>query len=490
MYRYVEELRDHLRKLKHLDPAGETSKERKKYQKRLDDKREHLRTLVKYLDKDYADIKSCIEPMLLSGLITYEYLWALWKPGTLVYSHTYGNNGTPRVFKVNSAERQSTIMEGDYYYVEGKYLEYDGKRFGYGTLFEKVPEFRGARKITSLACYPLAFRKDEAKIRANLIERGKKFVALGGVHFKAYSGMAFVKRKKGVLKFNIPNSRIMIDPAIFRRINPNYLISAVKTKAHDILTIEDDSDDDDSDCGCGSGSDSEEQGEDRVKYVTKVFKDDKNRVRMFRVRQDSLSDEEVNEELGELSGHKEIVHEATKDDTKRGSTVEDEAGNGSTRSDDAMSFKSQPPYMYTKTPRTSLPSEESKEGTQIHLPVFSDDEYLIASPLVLGFSFGEKQWLEFDVAKVKEIKWNENAWDSLVLKPDTKDLIRALVESRKYNAANTIDDVIQGKGKGLVSECILDTQPFILVFISMLTPGSCSTRAAGNRQDSDCGRNK
>ncbi|KAK0385696.1 hypothetical protein NLU13_6873 [Sarocladium strictum] len=40
--------------------------------------------------------------------------------------------------------------------------------------------------------------------------------------------------------------------------------------------------------------------------------------------------------------------------------------------------------------------------------------------------------------------------DSPVSEPETKDLMQALVKSRKFHAANTIDDVIQSKGKGLV----------------------------------------
>ncbi len=74
---------------------------------------------------------------------------------------------------------------------------------------------------------------------------------------------------------------------------------------------------------------------------------------------------------------------------------------------------------------------------------------------------------------VKEIQWNENAYESLVLESKTKDIVKvsqphglpnagardggdpkrltilqALVESHKYHAAESIDDVIQGKGKG------------------------------------------
>lgn len=94
----------------------------------------------------------------------------------------------------------------------------------------------------------------------------------------------------------------------------------------------------------------------------------------------------------------------------------------------------------------STPDEDKKT-----LPFFTDEEYLIASPVVLGFAFAEKMWLEFTVSGVKEIIWNEGAYDSLVLENNTKDIVKALVESHKYHPTESIDDVIQGKGKGLVA---------------------------------------
>ena len=91
--------------------------------------------------------------------------------------------------------------------------------------------------------------------------------------------------------------------------------------------------------------------------------------------------------------------------------------------------------------------EEKKQA----IPVFTDDEYLIASSVVLGFSFAEKLWLEFTVSGIRDIVWNEGAYESLVLPEDTKAIVKALVESHKYHPAQSIDDVIQGKGKGLVA---------------------------------------
>ncbi|MBE3049350.1 hypothetical protein IMZ48_44000 [Candidatus Bathyarchaeota archaeon] len=59
-------------------------------------------------------------PMLENGLITFDMLWALWKPSTLVYTATYGCHDEPRAFKVGMAEKHHSMMRGDFYWVEGK----------------------------------------------------------------------------------------------------------------------------------------------------------------------------------------------------------------------------------------------------------------------------------------------------------------------------------------------------------------------------------
>ncbi|KAM0425124.1 hypothetical protein ACHAPT_009684 [Fusarium lateritium] len=396
LFLYLEDFRAHLKALKQAKPAGESKKTRKKNQARLDEKRKHLKVMIKYIDKDYETTKESLYPMLASGLITFDMLWALWKPNTLAYTTTYGCTSEPRVFKVDVAHLHVSIIKGKFYYIDGKYVEFDGKRFGYGTMAVEVDEFQGARKITSLPCYPLQYHQNESKLRTDLIERGKKFVNFSGVHYKSYQGIAFMKRKKTVIKFNIQSSRVMVDPSTFRRINPNYSVSSVKPKDHDILSEGSESESDCCDC---QGSDSDSEGVEKVKYATKLFKDENGEIHRARFPVDLLGSEP---DQGELD----------------------------------------------KIPPKSGDDEGSEEAETFE---FTDEEYLIASPVFLGFSFSEKHWLELSVSGISDIKWNDKAWDSLVLQPGTKDLIKALVKSRKYHAANTIDDVIQGKGKGLVT---------------------------------------
>ncbi|KAM0326670.1 hypothetical protein ACHAQA_006540 [Verticillium albo-atrum] len=349
-------------------------------------------------------------PMLENGLITFDLLWALWKPDTLAYTTTYGSENEPRVFKVEAAEKHSSFVKGDFYYVEGKYFEYDGKQFGYGGFGEEIADFRGARKITSLSCYPLSYHKNEQQVRKDLIERGKKFVQLGGVHYKGHEGMAYYKKKKTTVKINI-NGRIMVDPSIHRRCNPNYPVPMVRVKDHDLISEDEDEDEDEdqdgSGCGCADDSDSDKGGcgsdsEDNKtpEYVKKVYQDEKGELHVMHIPKEMI------EEQADIANLEAVER--------------------------------------TAAATEGVPSGEEEAE-------FSDEEYLLASPVVLGFSFGEKMWLEFSVSGVKEIQWNEKAYESLVLQEKPKAIVKALVESHKYHGAENIDDVIQGKGKGLVA---------------------------------------
>jgi len=62
-----------------------------------------------------------------------------------------------------------------------------------GSLEITVDKFKGPRNISSLGCYPLKYHQDHEKLKGQMIERGKKFVALEGVQNRLQKGMAFYK---------------------------------------------------------------------------------------------------------------------------------------------------------------------------------------------------------------------------------------------------------------------------------------------------------
>lgn len=392
LFLYLEETRQYMKELKQ---AAKT--EKKKAKKLAATKAAHLKILVKYLDTDYAETKKTLYPLLEANMITFDLLWALFKPNTIAYTPTYGNQDEPRAFKIEYAIKESSFMKGQWYSIEGRYLEYDGKTYGMGTMAADVESFKGARKITSLACYPLKYHREAESVRTTLIERGKRFVALRGMNYRFHKGMAFYKKKRSVIKVNI-KGRVMIDPAIHRRINPNYPISTVRPNDPDILDTSGDDASDDDGCGCCccmSDSDNTDshsscrRDSDAPKVKYKVVQDKKGIPRVVEVELDDNGNVVQKEKMDEVAG---------------------------------------------------LPDRE-----------FSEEELLITSPVVLGFAFSEKLWLEFTISGVSDIEWSEDAFDSLVLADEQKSVVKALVESHTFNAAQNIDDVIQGKGKGLVA---------------------------------------
>ena len=78
-----------------------------------------------------------------------------------------------------------------------------------------------------------------------------------------------------------------------------------------------------------------------------------------------------------------------------------------------------------------------------------EEQLLICTPMVRGYSLKDKKWLSFCIENVKSIVWNEQAFASLVAPPEQKELILAFAQSQA-TSKNRFDDVIQGKGRGII----------------------------------------
>jgi len=204
-----------------------------------------------------------------------------------------------------------------------------------------------------------------------------------------------MQRRNQVVKYNLAG-RVMIDPATFRRINANYPVSTPKADDKDILS---DSDDDSE-----SSDDDEAQGK-RGRQSSDDEKDDKKKKRQSKPKRKLVKDPDE-------EGSYMIVDIPVDED---GNIIQAE--------------KFEP-----------LLDKDSKAKEK-----FTEEELLIASPTALGFSFGEKLWLEFAVSGITDIQWNDGAFDSLIIPDDQKEVVRALVESHAHQQSKNIDDVIQGQ---------------------------------------------
>ena len=114
-------------------------------------------------------------------------------------------------------------------------------------MFGEVPidtgilKFRGSKPINSLDIFPLQYHENVDQVRAELVKCGQKFGSLKSVGHLQYSGTAFQVVRGEPVATSI-SSRIMVDAAQFRKINPNYarpsLIRAANSRRHDSNSIE------------------------------------------------------------------------------------------------------------------------------------------------------------------------------------------------------------------------------------------------------------
>jgi hypothetical protein len=97
--------------------------------------------------------------------------------------------------------------------------------------------------------------------------------------------------------------------------------------------------------------------------------------------------------------------------------------------------------------------------------IWEDEQYMLCPPRVLGYILRDKQWAQLQVSLVTDIPPEDsgNAWESRLQLADdekTKDLLFDLVAShisstsrqteKTMDRSLEVDDIIPGKGKGLV----------------------------------------
>ena len=88
----------------------------------------------------------------------------------------------------------------------------------------------------------------------------------------------------------------------------------------------------------------------------------------------------------------------------------------------------------------------------IHYDELEDAQRLLTTPMLRGYVLKDKKWLDFYLDGVRDIAWNENAFESLVLPHAHQNLKSMILSFAKAQSDNldTFDDFIQGKGKGVI----------------------------------------
>ena len=180
----------------------------------------HLLLLVNFLKKAYATTHSRLSALLENNEITYDLLWALYKPSTPVFTICPGSQ-QPRCVEYISGEEQKTAQGQQYFHLECRYLDFNGRIFGEATTHLGIARFHGVRRIDSLESFPLAYHPSAMEMTIKLVACGRKFRSLLGTHHRQYKGVAFYMHRGNAIQMPVV-SRIMVDPGIFRELHPGY----------------------------------------------------------------------------------------------------------------------------------------------------------------------------------------------------------------------------------------------------------------------------
>lgn len=327
--------------------------------------KQHAVVLYDLLQSEFNETIESSQDMKSKGVMTYEHLWTLFQPGAIIYCR---QDGQETAAKLSDTRYGMDNCQRPCFWVRAKYVDWNGNSFGTSSLNIKILGYAGTKPIHQLATYPIEFHHDKEGLRKRLLERGAKFEALAGSHYKGYHGLAWREDNWGKKqKYNI-KGRIVIDTYGWNRFEPNFAIytNPLTDKETSSSGIRDTSQDADGN-GEGDGSDD--------------------------------------------------------DDSYAGSEVD-----------------------YDGMPCDGDFADEDEESNR---PPLTEEQKLISTPLVRGYSLKSKQWLNLFVNSVREIEWQNNAFESLVLPANQKELILGFTETQRKVKAS-FDDVIEGKGKGII----------------------------------------
>ena len=139
--------------------------------------------------------------------ITFDLLYAILVPGELMIA-TCAMTGLPRLFELASWTRVS--IEGkNMYQLNLESIDLIDRPLTKGVVAGRVQStifiknVKGTVPIDSLDAYPFRFHRDESNLREAIVNRGKKWVSLIGLHHMQYEGIAALRCADKVLRHNV-----------------------------------------------------------------------------------------------------------------------------------------------------------------------------------------------------------------------------------------------------------------------------------------------
>ncbi|KAL9617549.1 MAG: hypothetical protein Q9160_007666 [Pyrenula sp. 1 TL-2023] len=384
----------------------------------------YARLLRKVLSAELAETIFTSADLARNGVITFEYLWTIFKPGIDVYS---SQDGHDRIYKLTSTGISMTFSGQRCFSVNVQYVDFDGNAFGWATTSLPIFDFSGTKSVTDLGVFPAVLHPNVEELKRELSTRGKKFKDLqqDPYHYAGYQGLATDVEDN---RFNV-DGRIIIDPSAYHFFNAKKRAPLMHINLSIPLT-------------------SIQVNDDRHHFDDSSSDGDSSSSR-HKHRRDSEDPIMVHQPMAP-------PHPAP-----------GPSGFGSNFTSPPF-----PPHPQGPPPPGPLPYGSPGFGPPPMMNPGPGMNPGLGPAPPLGFGFGParprrsgfpappvprmklpnpnaSRQATFYVDPISEVRWNEDAFESLLLAEDYKKLILAFVQSQVQNK-DSFDDVIEGKGRGII----------------------------------------
>ena len=150
-------------------------------------KKNHFNLFRQVIEPELRPHLKAREECVAHGFIPFISVWTIFKPGELVWWEAEGQSVIGRMVEASFTRSPAG---SELYHVTCEQLDWSGKKFGLQKVSKKIDSYEGTRPVFGLPAMPLRFKPDADEIRNQHLDRGRKFEALRGYHFKAYEGPA------------------------------------------------------------------------------------------------------------------------------------------------------------------------------------------------------------------------------------------------------------------------------------------------------------
>ncbi|KAI0018103.1 P-loop containing nucleoside triphosphate hydrolase protein [Xylariomycetidae sp. FL0641] len=200
----------------------------------------HARLLYNILDIELRDTRLEVDDLVKHGVMTFQKLWALFRPGTQVFSIV---ENEARLFLLERVAYEN-VWGSNALRLQLKFIDHDGKDFGIAATSLSIDAYTGTKPITDLTAYPFSFHTSKDETEQSIRARGEGFCRLQGFHYLSYGGTMLWEGKdswmSGTHRSNI-SERIVLDAASYsEEMQPLNLSSLDTYKLSPILNVQDD----------------------------------------------------------------------------------------------------------------------------------------------------------------------------------------------------------------------------------------------------------